>query len=114
QWGKELFYRTNRGLIITPFGEVLRQSLMRAHRMWDASIEHDVKELEELVGQFTLSTHSTIAMTLVSKFYPRLCEDQPGIKINLDFKRSIDATRAVIEFKSEFAIVVNPIQHPDL
>lgn len=114
QWGKELFYRTNRGLIMTPFGEVVRQSLLRAHRIWDASLEHDVKELQELVGSFTLSTHPTIAMSLISTFFAELCESYPGIKINLEFKRSAEATKDVIEFKSQLAIVVNPIQHPDL
>ena len=112
--GGQLFYRTHRGTQITPLGEALRQSLARAARMWSASFESESKELTQAVGSFKVATHQTIALTLLSPFFGQLCEEYPAIKINLDFKRSAQALRDVVEFQAQLGIVVNPVQHPDL
>ena len=108
---KPLFYRTNRGLKMTPLGEILRENISKTMSIWEESFEKDLGQLSEVVGRYT---NPTIGVTLVSKFFPYICEAYQGLKLDLELKKSSETTKDIIERNIDFGIVANPAQHPDL
>lgn len=114
QFGNPLFYRTNRGLIITPFGEILKSNLNLLQDSWEEQFEKDISFLDEITGRYTIGVHPTIAISHISKFYPKLIEKHSSLSLHLEFQNSHDTIKDVIEHKLNFGIVASAKTHPDL
>ncbi len=114
QFGNPLFYRTNRGLIITPFGEILKSNLSSLRETWEGQFEKDISFLDDIAGRYTIGVHPTIAISHISKFYPLLIEKNPSLSLHLEFQNSHDTIKDVIEHKLNFGIVASAKVHPDL
>lgn len=112
--GKELFYRTNRGLKLTPYGSLLRKNLISTIDHWDLGVEEDQERLLKVQGKFQFGMHPTLALNFSPKFLPNICEGYPDIDLEMVLRNSSEVTRDVIEHKIHFGIAVNPEKHADL
>jgi len=113
-FGQELFYRSNRGLILTPFGAKIQKNIIKAKVAWENSLEKDKLDIIEVSGKFSLGFHPSIALSFAPSFIPSLTEKYNHLKLELVFKKSSDVTKAVIGHEINCGIVVNPQAHPDL
>ena len=111
---KPLFYRTHRGLKMTPFGEIVKANLLKANELWDQSLGKDLTTLEEVVGTLRIGSHTTIALNSFRQFFPELCETHDGLNLEIVLKKSPEITKDVVDFQLDIGIVANPVQHPDL
>ena len=111
---KPLFYRTNRGLKLTAYGEIFRDVLIKSSIIWDSSLETELSKLAQISGTYRIGVHPSIAINVLFKFFPELIEEYDGLKLKLELKKSQEVTQEVIDHKCDFGIVANPIRHPDL
>ncbi len=109
-----LFYRTNRGLRLTPYGEIFKNLLTSTATNWELSLEKELTKFNEVAGSFKIGSHAAVANGLMGKFYPRLVEENEGLRLKLELKRSAEVTRDVVEYNLDFGVVVNPTRHEDL
>ena len=112
--GQALFYRTHRGLKLTPFGEKLKQNLSTTQKSWLREIEDNESIEKEKLGRFRLGMHTSLAMRFANNFFSSLCEEYPGLFVELVLDRSADVVKSVVNFETDFGIVANPIRHSDL
>lgn len=112
--GYDLFYRTNRGLILTPRGKILESNLTIALDTWNDHYFKDQKIFERISGQFSIGMHPTLAQNFSPRFLPNICEKYPELDVQITLNRSSIVTRQVIDHEIHFGIVANPIKHPDL
>lgn len=109
-----LFYRTNRGLKITPFGQMIQKNLQTSLKLWESSFDQDVKNLNSVVGDYSLGLHQTIGLNLLYKFYPKIVEANPQLNLNILYKRSPEVVSEVLQHELDFGIAVEPYKHQDL
>ena len=109
-----LFYRTNRGLKITPFGKIVQKNLQTSLKNWEDSFDHDVKNLNKIEGDYTLGLHQTIGLNLLYKFYPHVVEPNPQLNLHVLYKRSPEVVSEVLQHGLDFGIAVEPYNHQDL
>lgn len=110
----KLFIRRNRGLSLTPAGEKLLRESNRLLSNWEA-ILYEVKRSEtELVGQYRLGCHPSVAIYCLKRVLRQLYSECPGIEMRLTHGLSRVISEGVVSGTLDFGIVINPIQHPDL
>lgn len=112
--GQELFYRTNRGLLLTPYGEILQKNLIETMDHWQQGFTEDDSRFQRIWGKFKFGMHPTLAQNFSPKFFPQLCENYPEIELEMILKNSSLVTKDVIEHNIHFGIVANPERHSDL
>lgn len=112
--GRELFYRTNRGLLLTPFGKILQKNLIATIDSWQHSFAREEKRFQRIWGKFKFGMHPTLAQNFSPEFFPRICETYPELDLEMVLKSSSQVTKDVIEHNIQFGIVANPEKHSDL
>lgn len=112
--GTELFLRSKKGVSLTPAGQRLYDQAQALIQQWE-SVVHSLQSDQETVGGFVrLGCHSAVAQYTLPYFLPKLLQEFPKIKMHLSHGLSRHMTEEVISGKSDVAIVVNPVSHPDL
>jgi len=112
--GLPLFIRTKTGLKLTKAGSKL---LNKSHLLLDSweNLKNDIiRDSKVLRGRYTLGMHEAVAMYSLSSFLPQLMGLYPELEFSLIHEPSRILTEKVISFNLDFALVVNPIKHPDL
>ena len=112
--GLPLFIRTKTGLKLTKAGSKL---LNKSHLLLDTweNLKNDViRDSKVLRGRYTLGMHEAVAMYSLSSFLPQLMGLYPELEFSFIHEPSRTLTEKVISFNLDFALVVNPIKHPDL
>lgn len=112
--GGELFYRTTRGLKITPYGEALKKSLLKTQEHWEDSFDLERRKLEGISGYFKIGFHPSIAMSFSKHFLPTLIEDNEQLDISVLLERSSTICEKVINHECDLGIVAGALRHPDL
>lgn len=110
----DLFYRRSKGITLTPAGQRLLKSSNQLMMDWEHVISDTKQSRSEMSGRFTLGCHPSVAMYSISKPLKTIYETHPGIEVNLKHGLSRVICEQVISGEIDFAIVINPIQHPDL
>ena len=112
--GLPLFIRTKTGLKLTKAGSKL---LNKSHLLLDTweNLKNDViRDSKVLRGRYTFGMHEAVAMYSLSSFLPQLMGLYPELEFSFIHEPSRILTEKVISFNLDFALVVNPIKHPDL
>jgi DNA-binding transcriptional LysR family regulator len=112
--GVELFFRRSKGLELTPAGHKL---LVQTHDLltaWDAIVSEVKKSSTELAGTFSIGCHQSVALYLMDKVIGRIYSEYEHIEIRHIHGLSRVVCESVISGKTDFGIVINPIQHADL
>lgn len=112
--GVDLFLRRNRGLTLTPAGGRLLRESNHLLAAWENLVTETKKSETELVGRFILGCHSSVAIYALKDVIYDLYSKYSGIEIQLSHGRSRVITEGVISGHIDFAIVINPVRHPDL
>lgn len=110
----KLFLRRNRGLTLTPAGQRLLRESNRLLSSWEAVVSETRRSVTELVGNYTLGCHPSVAIYSLKAVLRDLYANYSGIEIRLIHGLSRVVCEGVISGSIDFGIVVNPIKHPDL
>lgn len=109
-----LFLRRNKGLELTQAGQKLLKECNGLLTHWESILTETKKSVSEIVGRFTLGVHPALAAYTLPHFLGDLYQNYPKLEIELHHGLSRIMSEQVISGKLDFALVVNPPQHPDL
>lgn len=110
----KLFYRRNRGLVLTPSGQRLLRECNQLLNYWNNIVSETRKSKNEIKGLFTIGCHATVGIYSLNPLLKNLYSHFPGIEIQLKHGLSRVICERVITNQIDFGIVVNPVIHPDL
>lgn len=109
-----LLLRNKTGVQLTKAGSefVAKSRLLLLN--WE-QIKADVLNKRDAVsGAYIIGCHPSVALYSLSGFLPKLISKYPDLNIRLVHDLSRKITESVINFETDFGIVVNPIKHPEL
>lgn len=109
-----IIIRNKTGIQLTKAGKELRQRGQELLRQWQQLKTEVSKRSQQPGGQYIIGCHPSVALYSLPTFLPDLLQRYPQLEIKLKHGLSRKITEAVISCKIDFAIVVNPIYHPDL
>ncbi|MCB0377522.1 MAG: LysR family transcriptional regulator [Bdellovibrionales bacterium] len=110
----QLFVRRSRGLELTIAGQRLLRECNGLMDSWERIVSETRKSKTELIGRFRFGCHPSVGIYTLGPNLKSLMSQYPGIEIELQHGLSREICEGVISGKIDFAIVINPIEHPDL
>ena len=112
--GSPLLVRSKSGVKLTSTGRRFVNQGRALVQEWDKIKSEAVKAESEISGQYTIGCHPSVALYSVPFFVEAMLEEFPKLELKFSHDLSRNLTEEVISFKTDFAIVVNPVRHPDL
>ena len=112
--GIELLIRGKSGVHLTRAGQkFVSQARVLLHE-WDRLSEATVRDEAQLTGRYVIGCHSSVALYTLPNIVPGLMSKHSELELKITHGLSRQVTDDVIGFKTDFGIVVNPVEHPDL
>lgn len=113
QVGQKLFFRDNRGVILTPAGQRFREYAKEVMERWQ-TLQTDLSEDENAVrGELTVYTSVTGCYTILPDLLRSCREKFPGIRIVLKTGSAADAIPAVVNGLADLAVAAEPDVLPE-
>lgn len=112
--GQKILVRSKTGVKLTRGGEKLVIHTRSLLEEWRKIKSEVAKNETDIQGTYTLGCHPSVALYTLPYFLPYLLRDNPLLEIKLVHELSRKITEAIVSFKIDFGIVVNPTSHPDL
>lgn len=113
EFGTELFIRLKNGVQLTKTGEEFYARAKKLILLWEDS-QKIFKDDTNSDAEFSIGIHPSVGLYSLDKFLPRVFHNFPGLSFKLVHGLSREMANRVISWEVDFAIVINPIQHPDL
>ncbi len=114
EFGVQLLIRSKTGVKLTKHAHKLVTRSKIIFEEWDKLKNEVLQDDEEVSGQFIIGCHVSVALYSLPKFLHPLLEKFKKLEIKLIHDLSRNIANDVINFKIDFGIVVNPVQHPEL
>lgn len=112
--GVRLLVRTKAGVDLTHEGAAFRVRAEELLDLWQA-ISHDIKKSsDEVGGRYVFGAHMSVALVGLVSAISNLMAAHPALEISVTHGWSRNITDQIISFDIDFALVVNPVSHPDL
>ena len=112
--GTSLLLRSRSGVQLTKSGHELLLRGQTLVSQWELLKANVSKKAQELSGQYVIGCHAAVALYSLPSFLPDLMQCYPDLEVRLLHNLSRKIIEAIISFKIDLGIVVNPVQHPDL
>ncbi|WP_367607368.1 LysR family transcriptional regulator [Legionella sp. W05-934-2] len=112
--GIPLFIRHKQGVSLTQAGKQLVVHARQLLQYWENTRSKALASHHFVQGFYTIGCHSVISSYLLADFLPKLLAKHPKLEIHLRHDISRKITEEVINLSCDLAIIVNPIEHPDL
>lgn len=112
--GADILIRHKRGVHLTQAGKQLLKHARQLLQQWEDMKSETLASAQQIQGHYTLGCHPSLAKYALPYFMPSLVRSFPKLELHLKHDISRKVTEEVISFKLDLAIVVNPVQHPDL
>lgn len=113
-FGTALLDRYKTGVRLTAAGERLRDA-GHATLEYCARLKEQVLASETIIqGHFVIGCHPSVAIYSMPLLLKDLLLEHKSLSISLLHGLSREVLEAVVSFRADFAIVVNPVRHPDL
>lgn len=112
--GVPLFIRHKQGVTLTQAGKQLVVHARQLLQYWENTKSKALASHHSVQGFYTIGCHSVIAAYLLADFLPKMLAEHPKLEIHLTHDISRKITEEVINLSCDLAIIVNPIEHPDL
>src|SRR5262249_25660399 len=114
QLATTLFLRSRSGVSLTSTGTELLQHVGELFAILDRA-EQRISGLETAeVGSFIIGCHESLGAYFLPTFMLDFSTAAPGIEITLWNASSAEVTDAVVARQVHFALIVNPVPHPEL
>ncbi|MBD66044.1 MAG: LysR family transcriptional regulator [Halobacteriovoraceae bacterium] len=112
--GAELITRQKNGVQLTKVGEEFLGRAKKLVLLWEESQSILTTDNENARGEFSLGVHPSVALYTLHLIFPKFLEKYPYINFRLHHGLSREISKKVINWEIDFALVINPIEHPDL
>ena len=112
--GVQLFDRFKTGVKLTHSGKKLLVDGRSAIEVWERMHSAAQSAENSIEGRYSIGCHTAVALYTLSRFMKPLLANHPKLEINLKHGLSREIAADVIDFKTDFGLVMNPIRHPDL
>jgi len=113
QVGQKLFYRDNRGVVLTPAGDRFREYARSVLENWQI-LQNDLSEDDtDVRGELILYSSVTGCYTILPDLLRACRERFPGIHIKLKTGSAADAVGSVINGLSDISVAAEPDALPD-
>lgn len=112
--GVQLFYRRNKGLILTDSGQRLLKESNALLASWQSLVAETKKSETELVGRYSLGCHPSVGLYALQDIVKNIYKTYEFIELQLIHGLSRQICEKVIRGEVDFGLVVNPLKHPDL
>lgn len=109
-----LLLRNARGVEPTSTGLELILHTQQAFDVLDKARDRISGLENQEMGNFRIGCHESLGAYFLPGFLYDFLQEAPGIEVTLFNATSAEVRRAVIERQIHFALVVNPLAHPDL
>jgi DNA-binding transcriptional LysR family regulator len=106
--------RSKRGVTLTPAGKLLLAQARGLLGQWEKICQSAGNSTVEISGHYRLGCHPAVATMTLHKFLPAIYEEFSQLNLTLVHDLSRNITEQVISHEIDLAIVVNPVEHPDL
>ena len=112
--GVELLIRGKSGVNLTRAGEQFVGKARALLDSWEKLRTDTVRSTTELAGSYSIGCHPSVALYTLPHTLGGIFTSHPGLEIKLVHGLSRQITDNVIGFKTDFGLVINPTEHPDL
>jgi DNA-binding transcriptional LysR family regulator len=112
--GTDLLIRGKGGVQLTRTGQKFVTHARHLLEEWDNISKLALRGENQITGRFSIGCHQSVALYALPGFLPDLMVNNEDLEIVLNHGLSRQITDDVINFKTDFGIVVNPVEHPDL
>ena len=112
--GQKVLIRSKTGVKLTKSGEKLALRTKALLSEWEKIKSETAKDEQEVRGRYIIGCHPSVTLYTAPYYLPTLLEKNSNLEIKFVHDLSRKITEAVISFKVDFGIVVNPVSHPDL
>ncbi|AEB23721.1 MULTISPECIES: LysR family transcriptional regulator [Bacillus amyloliquefaciens group] len=109
----QLFYRTNRGMTLTPAGENLLKDADRIlHLLHEA--QKTAQEAGNPNGPLRIGSLETAAAVHLPQFFTEYCKRYPKVQLSLSTGDTHTLVQRVLHYELDGAFVYGPVEHEDL
>jgi LysR family transcriptional regulator, cell division regulator len=112
--GAALLVRTRAGVKLTPAGDLFVRRAKVLRQEWEGLLRETTKSETEISGRYIIGAHPSVMLYSWNKILPKLLSEFPDLEIKSEHDLSRKISEAVVSFKIDFAVVINPASHPDL
>ena len=112
--GTDLLIRGKGGVQLTRTGQKFVAHARHLLEEWENISKLALRGENQITGRFSIGCHQSVGLFALPGFLPDLMTTNEDLEINLNHGLSREITDDVINFKTDFGIVVNPVEHPDL
>ena len=113
QVGQKLFFRDNRGVVLTPAGSRFREYAMAVLENWQILKNDLSEESRDIKGELVIYSSVTGCYTILPHLLERCRREFPGIHINLKTGSAEDAVAMVMGSMVDVAVAAEPDSLPE-
>jgi DNA-binding transcriptional LysR family regulator len=112
--GSKLIVRLKNGIQLTKTGEEFKKRAYQLILNWEDAQNILTEDNQEVKGEFSIGIHPSVALYCLGPILNSLLTKFPLINFDLQHGLSREMVNKVINWEIDFAIAINPIEHPDL
>ncbi|WP_438420020.1 LysR family transcriptional regulator [Bacillus siamensis] len=109
----QLFYRTNRGMTLTPAGESLLKDADRILQLLYEA-QKNTQEAGHPNGPLRIGSLETAAAVHLPQFFTEYCRRYPKVQLSLSTGDTHTLVQRVLQYELDGAFVYGPVEHEDL
>ncbi|MDU0811941.1 LysR family transcriptional regulator [Bacillus siamensis] len=109
----QLFYRTNRGMTLTPAGESLLKDADRILQLLYEA-QKNAQEAGHPNGALRIGSLETAAAVHLPQFFTEYCRRYPKVQLSLSTGDTHTLVQRVLQYELDGAFVYGPVEHEDL
>lgn len=113
EMGTPLFYRSSRGVTLTPKGELLLKYSTNLLNLAEEA-EIAIKDNGDAKGQLTIGSMESTTITYLSSFLVRYREKNPNITLRIDTGITDTLIQKVLDHKLDGAFIGGKLNHSEL
>jgi DNA-binding transcriptional LysR family regulator len=112
--GVGLLVRGKSGVQLTRAGQKFTTQARLLVGEWEKLADEAKRDEEQVGGRYVIGCHPSVALFTLPSFVAKLMHSHDELELKLVHGLSRQITDDVINFKVDFGLVVNPVEHPDL
>lgn len=114
EFGFDLIIRLKNGIHLTKVGQEFYKRTKKLILYWEESRRIFSSDDSDSSGEFSIGIHPSVAIYSLHKFLPSILKKYPNLNFELIHGLSREMSQMVINWEIDFAIAINPIEHPDV
>jgi LysR family positive regulator for ilvC len=111
--GQKLFFRDNRGVVLTPAGSRFREYALAVLESWQVLQDDLTEESRDIKGDLVVYSSVTGCYTILPELLEKCRQLFPGIHINLKTGSAADAVAVVLSGMADLSVAAEPDSLPE-